>query len=106
MDRQERTLNVVKALNSYNNGILPSYKLLDEVCDFFDFIKDVELNDADKKFLLYLSNKVGVPQYYDILDKFNSNYKFSIEDENIGLNTISSLLYESSLYTDDNSKLH
>jgi hypothetical protein len=106
MDKQERTLNVVAALNSYTNGILPSHKLLDEVCEFFDFIKDEELDDADKRFLLYLSNKVGVPQYYDILNKFNTNYVFSIEDENIGLNTISSLLYESSLYTDESSKLH
>jgi hypothetical protein len=81
MDKQERTLNVVAALNSYTNGILPSHKLLDEVCEFFDFIKDEELDDADKRFLLYLSNKVGVPQYYDILNKFNTNYVFSIEDE-------------------------
>lgn len=106
MDRKERTLDVVKALNSYNNGILPSHKLLDKVCDFFDFIKNEELDDADKRFLLYLSNKVGVPQYYDILNKFNVNYNFTIEDENIGLNTFSSLLYESSLFTDENSKLH
>lgn len=106
MDRQERTLDVVKALNSYNNGTLPSHKLLDKVCDFFDFIKDEELDDADKRFLLYLSNKAGVPQYYDILDKFSTDYNFSIEDENIGLSTFSSLLYESSLFTDENSKLH
>ena len=106
MDRQKRTLDVVKALNSYNNGILASDKFLDKVCDFFDFIKNEELDDADKRFLIYLSNKVGVPQYYDILDKFNANYNFSIDDENIGLNTFSSLLYESSLFTDENSKLH
>lgn len=106
MDRQERTLDVVKALNSFNNGILASHDLLDKVCDFFDFIKDEELDDSDKRFLLYLSNKAGVPHYYDILDKFNTEYNSSIDDENIGLNTLSSLLYESSLYTDDNSKLH
>lgn len=106
MDRQERTLEVVKALNSFNNGILASHILLDKVCDYFDFIKDEELDDSDKRFLLYLSNKAGVPHYYDILDKFNIEYNSSIDDENIGLNTFSSLLYESSLYTDDISKLH
>jgi len=106
MDRFERTLNVVKALNSYNNDILSSCKLLDEVCEFFDFIKDEELDDADKEFLIHLSNKVGVPQYYDILNNFNKKFNFSIKDENIGLNTFSSLLYESSLYTDETSKLH
>ncbi|WP_281634467.1 helicase-related protein [Flavobacterium luteolum] len=106
MDRQERTLNVVKALNSYNSGNIPMHKLLDEVCDFFDFIKDEELDDSDKRFLIYLSNKVGVPQYYDVLDKFNSSYSSSIDDENIGLSTFSSLFYESSLFTDEDSKLH
>lgn len=106
MDRQERTLNVVTALNSYNNNTLASHELLDKVCDFFDFIKDEELDDADKRFLLYLSNKVGVPQYYDILSKFNPNYYSSINEDNIGLSVFSSLLYESTLYTDDTSKLH
>lgn len=106
MDRQERTLDVVKALNSFNSGYLASHVLLDKVCDFFDFIKNEELDDSDKRFLLYLSNKAGVPHYYDILEKFNPNYNSSIDDDNIGLNTLSSLLYESSLYTDENSKLH
>lgn len=105
MDRRERTLNVVKALNNFNNNIIAPYKFLDEVCDFFDFIKDQELDDADKNFLVYLSNRAGVPQYFDILDKFNSNQN-SINEENINLNTISSLLYESTLYTDKESKLH
>jgi len=106
MDRYERTLNVVKALNFFNDGKLSSHKLLDEVCDFFDYIKNQELDDADKRFLLYLSCKAGVPQYYDILNKFNLDSEFTIDDENFGLNTFSTILYETSLYTDENSKLH
>lgn len=106
MDRYERTLNVVKALNFFNDGKLSSHKLLDEVCDFFDYIKNQELDDADKRFLLYLSCKAGVPQYYDILNKFNLHNEFTIDDENFGLNTFSTILYETSLYTDENSKLH
>lgn len=106
MDRYERTLNVVKALNFFNEGQLTSHKLLDEVCDFFDFIKNQELDDADKRFLLYLSCKAGVPQYYDILNKFNSHNELTIQDENFGLSTFSTILYETSLYTDETSKLH
>ncbi len=106
MDRYERTLNVVTALNSFNNGELEDYNLLSSVCEYFDFIKNEELDDADKRFLLYLSNKAGVPHYYDILTNFNKENSIKIDDENIGLSTISSLLYESTLYTDDNSKLH
>lgn len=106
MDRHERTLNVVTALNSFNNGELEDYNLLSSVCEYFDFIKNEELDDADKRFLLYLSNKAGIPHYYDILTNFNNENSLKIDDENIGLSTISSLLYESTLYTDDNSKLH
>ena len=106
MDRYERTLNVVTALNSFNNGELEDYNLLSSVCEYFDFIKDEELDDGDKRFLMHLSNKAGIPHYYDILPNFNQKNSLQINDENIGLSTISALLYESTLYTDDNSKLH
>jgi len=106
MDRYERTLNVVTALNSFNNGELEDYNLLSSVCEYFDFIKNEELDDADKRFLIYLSNKAGIPHYYDILTNFNKHNSLQIDDENIGLSTISSILYESTLYTDENSKLH
>jgi hypothetical protein len=106
MDRQQRTLDVVKALNAFNKGDIPPYKLLSEVCEYFDYIKDEYLDDADKRFLLYLSNKAGIPQYYDILYKFNNNHLPSIDDDYLGLNTFSALMYEASLYTDEDSKLH
>lgn len=85
MDRYERTLNVVTDLNSFNNGDLEDYKLLSSVCEYFDFIKNEELDDADKRFLIYLSNKAGIPHYYDILTNFNKQNSLQIDDENIGL---------------------
>ncbi|WP_026915919.1 helicase-related protein [Christiangramia portivictoriae] len=106
MDRYERTINVVKALNLFNNGELENHKFLSYVNEYFDFIKNENLDDADKKFLMYLSNRAGIPHYYDILPNFNNQNTLKIEDEEIGLSTVSSLIYESSLYTDNNSKLH
>ena len=106
MDRQQRTLNVVTTLNSFQEGITAKHLLLNEVCEYFDFIKDKDIDDADRRFLLYLSSKVGVPHYYDILYKFNKDRSLVIDEDNICLSTFSSLLYESSLYTDDHSKLH
>lgn len=106
MDRQQRTLNVVTTLNSFHKGATAKHILLNEVCEYFDFIKDKDIDDADRRFLLYLSSKVGVPHYYDILDKFNKYRSLALDEDNICLSTFSSILYESSLYTDDYSKLH
>lgn len=106
MDRQQRTLDVVIALNQFQNGNLDRALFLEKVCDYFDFIKDQELDDADYRFLIYLSSKAGVPHYYDILDKFNEDKILLKNEENIKIDVVSSLIFESTLYTNENSKLH
>lgn len=106
MDRQERTLDVVKALNLFQNNELNRHRFLEKVCDYFDFIKTQELDDADFRFLIHLSSKAGVPHYYDILEKFNQDKILLKDEENIKLDVICSLIFESTLYTDENSKLH
>ena len=40
MDRQQRTFNIVKSLNQFNNGEKSEANLLGDVCDYFDFIKN------------------------------------------------------------------
>ena len=61
MDRQQRTLDAVIALNQFQNQELPRHKFLEKVCEYFDFIKSYELDDSDYRFLIYLSSKAGVP---------------------------------------------
>jgi hypothetical protein len=106
MDRQQRTLDVVIALNQFQNQELPRYKFLEKVCEYFDFIKSAELDDADYRFLIHLSSKAGVPHYYDILNKFNEDKIQLKNEENVKLDVISALIFESTLYTNENSKLH
>lgn len=106
MDRQQRTLDIVIALNQFQNQELPRYKFLEKVCEYFDFIKSEELNDADYRFLIHLSSKAGVPHYYDILHKFNEDKIQLKNEENVKLDVISALIFESTLYTNENSKLH
>jgi hypothetical protein len=106
MDRQQRTLDVVVALNQFQNEELPRNKFLENVCDYFDFIKYEELDDSDYRFLIHLSSKAGVPQYYDILEKFNEDKILLKKEENIKLDVISAIIFESTLYTSKNSKLH
>ena len=106
MDRQQRTLDAVIALNQFQNQELPRHKFLEKVCEYFDFIKSYELDDSDYRFLIYLSSKAGVPHYYDILHKFNEDKILLKNEENVKLDVISALIFESTLYTNENSKLH
>lgn len=106
MDRQQRTLDAVIALNKFQNQELPRHKFLEKVCEYFDFIKSYELDDSDYRFLIHLSSKAGVPHYYDILHKFNEDKILLKNEENVKLDVISALIFESTLYTNENSKLH
>lgn len=106
MDRIQSTINVVRALNKFNQGELKYSELIKEVCTFFDFIKDLPLSEADTSFLIYLANKSGIPHYFDMLKNFKPNSDLKISEEKAGINTISSIIYENSLYTDEFSLLH
>lgn len=102
MYRIEKTANLIKSLNDYRTKKLKAYDFITEVCNYFDYIKDEQLSSSDLEFLKYISNAAGIPHYYDLLEKFNHDNKLS----DISLNTLSSLLYESSLYVDENIKVH
>lgn len=105
MDRLERTIDIAQSLNKYNTGKIEAFQFIRKVCDYFDYIKGHALNENDKKFLLHLANKSGIPQYYDMLNKFNDNFDYSISNEGISMQGLCSMLYESSLFS-FNSKLH
>ena len=102
MHRIEKTANLIRSLNNYKSNKLEEYKFISEVCNYFDYIKDEPLSASDLEFLKYISNAVGIPHYYDLLNKFEKNNSLS----NISLNTISSLIYESTLHVDENLKIH
>ncbi|PIT41625.1 helicase-related protein [Snodgrassella alvi] len=102
MHRIEKTANLIRSLNNYKSNKLEEYKFISEVCNYFDYIKDEPLSASDLEFLKYISNAVGIPHYYDLLNKFERNNSLS----NISLNTISSLIYESTLHVDENLKIH
>lgn len=106
MDHKARTIDVIKAVNAFTGGRMEDHVLLSSICEYFDHMKGRVLSTAEKKILLYLSAQIGVPHYYDMLVKFNSEFSPAIDDEAVDLQTFSSLLYESTLYTDENSKLH
>lgn len=102
MDRIEETANIIIDLNKYNRGQLMDFELIKSVCSYFDLIKNDNLNAADFKFLKYISNKTGIPHFYDILRQFDQKPYIDSFD----LITFSSIFYESLLHTDEESKLH
>lgn len=103
MDRIEETTNVLRQINKFNSKEISDDILIKSVCDYFNEIKNDSLNQSDLKFLKYISNIAGIPHYFDIL---NSQFNQETEIEEYDLNTFSSLLYESTLHTNENLKVH
>lgn len=102
MDRIKEAANVVIAINKYRNGQIEDYNLIKSVCSYFDEIKDEDISQSDLRFLKYISNIIGIPHFFDLLPNFKNN----ILIEQIDLNTLSSLMYESTLHTSNESKVH
>ena len=102
MDRLTRTADIIKAYYNYKQTADAAI-FIKEVCDFFDFIKDEQLSVHDLNFLIFLANKAGIPQYYDLLkEKFT---ECQISNESINSLTLSALFHDASLVRGD-IKLH
>jgi len=102
MDRIKEATIVIIELNKYRDQQINDYDLIKTVCNYFDKIKEEEITDADLRFLKYISNSVGIPHFYDLLKKFDRN----IDIENFDLNTLSAVIYESTLNLTENNKVH
>lgn len=102
MDRVEEATAIVKDLNLFYAKEISEYDFVKRVCSYFDKIKRLELSNSDLKFLKYISNVAGVPHYYDLLSKFNTLKQF----DNFDLNTMSAMIYESTLHVSENIKIH
>ena len=102
MDRIKETTNVVIDINKYRNNQIQDYDLIKSVCTYFDEIKNENISQADLRFLKYISNTVGIPHFFDLLARFEN--QITIED--FDLNTFSSILYESTLHTTTEDKVH
>lgn len=103
MDRIEETTNVLKQINKFNSKEITDDILIKSVCDYFNEIKNDSLNQSDLKFLKYISNVAGIPHYFDTL---STQFNQETEIEEYNLNTFSSILYESTLHTNENLKVH
>jgi hypothetical protein len=103
MDRIQESSDLIAEINKFRNGTIPDYEVIKSVCNYFDLIKEDSLTASDVKFLKHISNAVGIPHYFDLLGKFNEKDR-TISD--FDLNTLSSIIYESTLYTNSDTKVH
>ena len=82
MDRQSRAIDIIKAYNEFKHS-KNEPMFIKKVCLYFDMAKNNLLNEKDLQLLLFLANKVGIPQYFDMLqNKFNKN-NLSLENINL-----------------------
>lgn len=102
MDRFARTADMIKAYYEYKQTSDAAI-FVKKVCDFFDSIKNEPIAESDMNFLIFLANKAGIPQYYDLLKEKFTNC--CISDENVNSLTLSALFHDASLIRGD-SKLH
>lgn len=102
MDKIEEAASVIVDLNKYRIGEIEDFQLIKSVCSFFDKIKDEKISESDLKFLKYIANIVGIPHFYDLLNKFNHD----INLDDFDLNTFSAIIYESTLNLDEKNKVH
>lgn len=102
MDRLARTADMIKAYYEYKQTS-DAATFVKRVCDFFDFIKSEPITESDMNFLIFLANKAGIPQYYDLLKSKFTDCRIS--EEEINSLTLSALFHDASLVRGD-SKLH
>lgn len=102
MARIKETADLIVDFNRYRKGQLEDFNFIKSVCSYFDNIKNESLKESDFKFLIYIANHSGIPHFHHILKMFDQK----LEIESFDLNTFSSVFYESTLHTDDESMLH
>lgn len=102
MDNFTKAADLIKAYHKYKK----SDEVADFIkisCDYFDAIKNKDLSESDIKFLMFISNEVGLPQYFDMLQDKYQHKRLEVLDVN--LSTLGAYISESSLYV-SSTKLH
>lgn len=102
MDKIERASNLIVSLNKLRKEEIRESDFIKEVCSYFDDVKNYDLSSKDYNFLKYIANVSGIPHFFNILKEFGRMPEVFSYD----LNTLSSMLYESTLHTDEDSMLH
>lgn len=101
MDKSEAASNAIVQINRAKED--PAYRpeMIGAVCTFFDYMKDKELSHADRLFLHYIANQVGLPHYYNPMLGIGDEV-----EEDISILTLGNYLQESRLIVGEKVSLH
>ena len=97
MDKLQSSDNLIKLIYAAREDASLRPELVRQVCLFYDEVKLQELSQADLKFLHFLAIEVGIPQYFYMLDSFQTN--FSDREYDVDLDKFQFFVKESALYT-------
>jgi len=103
MDRVQAASSIIRQMNKYFKHQIEDYEFIKCVCNYYDSIKYELLTPSDLKFLKYIANIAGIPHYYDLLF---SRFEHKEEFDEFDLNTLSSIIYESTLHVDEHIQVH
>lgn len=104
MDIREKINNLITKINNFDNSKEKHIELIDDICEIFDLALSKEnISYQSNMFLYFISNVIGVPQYFELYCKIKK-IDISINFDNLLM--FNSLIRESSLYINKDTKLH
>ena len=104
MDKLKSSADLIRLIYAVREDSSLTPELVRRVCVFYDEMKNQELSQADLKFLRFLAVEAGIPQYYDMLEGFQSDYDEKGYD--VDLQLLQLFTKESTLYTSEDTYLH
>lgn len=104
MDRYERSAHLIKTINDSRQKGKPTPELLNEVCNFFNDVKEEGFTQADLHFMRYIAMNAGVPQYYTMLGNFVQDLQEREID--VTLDEFSMMVRESLMHITEVTELH
>ena len=75
MDIIKLASNIIKLIYAKRGQQDIKAELVSNVCEYFDMIKDEKLTEADLRFLRYIASEAGVPQYFEMLNRFQPDFE-------------------------------
>jgi hypothetical protein len=104
VDFQSKINNIITKVNKFTGKRDEHVLLVKEVCELFDYsLSEKVFSKQTLSLLYYLSNLIGVPQYFDLFCKLN---RISSFDFFSNINLLGSLVKESSLFINKDTKVH